>query len=499
MNRFFSFIGALMVTAAAFGQELTEKIDVTLVNVDVTVTSRSHSVRGFTRDDFEVREDGVPQTITNFYAVENTPAAKPERGVAAAPAPTQKPAPAPVVDDRFRRKVLVVVDYVHTSKINRNRALERLEQFIDDRFTTGEYDWSIAIAGMDMRMVLPLTSDKARIHDAIEAMRHDTRWQPSRDVPAVKLDIRLPVVSSGADSDPTYTYLSFRVVLDSMRSFGGTEGKKIILLIGGDFGLMMNRPDIGAIMGRGPRRTLMTFRDELIHEANASNVNLYIIDPDGLTLGSTGSRYWMGRETGGSFLAGNNPEVSLKKFDELTSNFYSLAYRPTHPEDGKYHRLTVRLKRPGSYNLQYRDGYGTLSIEAQLARTLATPHAATMQASSIPLTITTRPAQQGKNGAMLLPVAITVPLTYLQFVPARSGSEALVTLFISVFDEDGRTLGVQSFTTKAHAPRDERTNHGELTYTALVRLNPGAIHTIVVAIHDQLTDAVGVVKQRIEF
>ncbi len=486
----------ILIAAAAYSQDLTEKIDVTLVNVDVTVTSRSHLVRGLTRDDFEVLEDGVPQTITNFYAVENTPAVAANTGDVTTPTPGARP----VVDERFRRKVLVVVDYVHTSKINRNRTLEKLEQFIDDRFTSGEYDWSIAIAAMEMRVILPLTSDKARIHAALEALRHDGRWPTSAGEPPVSLDIRMPYADfRDAGNDPTYSVLSFRALLDAMHAFAGSEGKKIVLMLSSSLGEVINHADIGAIMGRGPKRKLMTFRDELIHEANEDHVSFYIIDPEGLSSGPVASAlYWTGRETGGGLLAGNSPELSFRKFEELTSNFYSMAYHPSHPEDNKYHRITVRLKGPGSYDLQYRDGYGALPIGVQLARTLATPHAATMQASSIPLTVRTSEAQKEKDGVLLLPVAITVPLRFLQFVPTRSGNEARVTLFISVFDGDGKTLGVQSFATRAHAPRDEPTNHGELTHTALVRLTPGTAHTIVVAIHDQLTDAVGVVKQRIK-
>jgi len=49
-----------------------EKIDVNVVNVDVTVTDRAgNPVRGLTRDDFQILEDGKLQKVTNFYAVEN--------------------------------------------------------------------------------------------------------------------------------------------------------------------------------------------------------------------------------------------------------------------------------------------------------------------------------------------------------------------------------------------------------------------------------------------
>jgi hypothetical protein len=42
-----------------------------------------------------------------------------------------------------------------------------------------------------------------------------------------------------------------------------------------------------------------------------------------------------------------------------------MAYRPRHPEDFKYHRITVRLKRAGSYELKYRGGYGSPPIQEQ--------------------------------------------------------------------------------------------------------------------------------------
>src|SRR4051794_41305542 len=62
---------AVAAATPLFAQSLTEKIDVSLVNVDVTVTSHGAPARGLTRDDFEVLEDGVPQNVTHFYAIEN--------------------------------------------------------------------------------------------------------------------------------------------------------------------------------------------------------------------------------------------------------------------------------------------------------------------------------------------------------------------------------------------------------------------------------------------
>ena len=53
---------ALLITASPLLAQapLVEKIEVSVVNVDVTVTDRAGKpVRGLTRDDFEIFEDGA--------------------------------------------------------------------------------------------------------------------------------------------------------------------------------------------------------------------------------------------------------------------------------------------------------------------------------------------------------------------------------------------------------------------------------------------------------
>src|SRR5438094_308606 len=116
MSRSQCFVVLLLSVAsiAATAQQpapLMEKIDVSLVNVDVTVTSRGEAVRGLTREDFEVLEDGVPQPITNFYAI----AGRQAQAQATAPA-AQRAASIETADDRFRRRVLLLIDNTHLSR-----------------------------------------------------------------------------------------------------------------------------------------------------------------------------------------------------------------------------------------------------------------------------------------------------------------------------------------------------------------------------------------------
>ncbi len=67
--------GAAPAAAAAAAPEkafppVVESVDVSITSVDVVVTdSKGHRVPDLTAEDFEVKQDGIPQKITNFYAV----------------------------------------------------------------------------------------------------------------------------------------------------------------------------------------------------------------------------------------------------------------------------------------------------------------------------------------------------------------------------------------------------------------------------------------------
>lgn len=540
--------GIFIVASLAFplhAQQFTEKIDVSIVNVDVTVTSRGEPVRGLTRDDFEVLEDGRPQTITNFYAVEGKPAL---RAQSATPGESEVAA---ATDERFRRKVLVIVDNVHTSKINRNRALEKLERFIDDHFAGGDYDWSIAVAGSRLQLVLPLTSDKGTIHAAINTIRKEGTWRTYRDALIAKANVDRTAQPGRIYTDPFATFegqnmdakvafmtsvdaleqnmLSIgtvRAIREATRSFASTSGRKIILLLSSSIGSagdiqiesIPSKPpvnDDGAVGGPvagDPRyvasesaRFLTSLRDIIVREANASNVSLYIINPEGLVPSmdvdnefapratSNGPLYWLARETGGIMMPGNRPELSLQQFDKTSSNFYSLGYRPDHGEDSGYHRITVRLKGNQKHELRYRDGYLSLSNDLQVMRSLLTPFSPSMHTATIPFTATAGEARKEKGG-LAVPIEARVPLKDLQFLPEGTAWRAHVELYVSIFDQNGANIALRRFSTTANAPTGTP-SEGELIHNVKIELPNGKPHTIVVAVRDLTTDALGMWRQ----
>jgi VWFA-related protein len=537
----------LAATTSMFAQSLTEKIDVTLVNVDVTVTSHGAPARGLTRNDFEVFEDGVARPVTNFYAVE------PATTATSATASTPDATLADPADERFRRKVLVIIDNRHVTMFNRDRTLAALERFVDDRFTGGTYDWSIALISDKTHLLLPLTSDKEKLHAAVAAVRRiaanpdrasaddlslvapvggfdspDVTSMRTSDVTIASREALRSVVDFGTtfqmEADASKTVSAIR---DAVRSFAGAPGRKIILLVTGSLGIdgAPSPLDVNpASIFAGPTAMARTagvgtlMRDVLIREANASNVSFFIVNSEGLSttvdasegsfassfessMGSDNrnqlaSMYWLARETGGRLMPGNSPDASMADFDRASSSFYSLAYKPAHGEDGKYHTIKVRVKQPG-YQLQYRTGYSSIPVNVQLARAMESPISSSMQQSSIPIDFATG-SSVPHDGGILVPLSATVPAKSLQFIPTGKESVARVDLFVSVFDDRGNKITVNHFTSEAHAANGTE-SAGNFVDTRKLLIKRGVPYRIVVAVHDQTTDAIGIASRMVRF
>jgi VWFA-related protein len=531
-----------LFAATSLLAQVSQKIDVNVVNVDVTVTNqKGEPVRGLTRNDFLIFEDGKPVELTNFYAVENAPAA------AAAPT-TVAAAPAAPVEERFRRKVLVLIDNAHITKHGRDTSLAKLEEFINDRFRGGEYDWSIATVGHRVDLLLPPTSDKAAIHTALESIRKDAPQQKQRaldrnDIGAAptnsfdagramhpsafkgvsNADPRAAAANAGDETEQTIqARFTVDAIVSAARAFAGAEGKKVVLLLTGDMGIndltMVKRNEQGDMALRDlghadihsnfaeNSKTRVTLRDNLIREANASNVSFYVMNAEGLMASEAGDLnsqsnsavYWIAEQTGGRSMTGNDPALSLRQFDVASSNFYSLGYRPPHGEDGFEHAIDVRLKSGAPYTVHHRAGYSSVPVDAQLGRALQSPMAATMHAASLPVGLTTG-APEASDKGVLVPLSVTLPVGKLQFLPAEKGWKTKMDIYLSVFDASGKNIVLRRFQAGASAETSDPDPTGLFVYKNAVLLKKGESYRIVTAIRDEATDAVGITSREVKF
>lgn len=134
----------------------SDVVRVDVINVDVVVTDRSgQSVSGLGREDFEIRVDGKPVEISNFYAEAAGPAAGLE------PLPALEETAHDERDSSFRSveeaqagvarrtHVVLLVDHTRLRPANRKRAFNALREAVD---SLGEDDL-VSVVGVEGRLV----------------------------------------------------------------------------------------------------------------------------------------------------------------------------------------------------------------------------------------------------------------------------------------------------------------------------------------------------------
>jgi len=535
-----------VLCAATLTAQVNESIEVRVVTVDVTVTSKGVPVSGLTRNDFEVFEDGKRQAISNFYTSDETRTVAATDLTAAAGAAPDVLQP----DQRFRKRVLVLVDNNHTTRHARDTALLQLEAMINDRFH-GDYEWSIGVIGRGVTLVLPLSSNKTAIHEALEIIRHaGTRSEgmstfagatgregsmlPQTTVKSTTWsvfdrDFNDRLVQAGTNDDAERAIASrytTPAIIDAARGFASTPGRKIVFLLTGDPGLN----DIekvqqvgdgfvvrGVSMGKADRsnevwaaqKIIEDARRAIIHEANASDVSFYIWNVQGLSpagdigvyaqpVTDTSAVFWLSNQTGGQLVTGNDPAQAVKAFDTASSNFYSLGYKPPHPDDGKYHAISVRVIRKGDYALAYRSGYSDNSTSTQLERAMTSPTAAAMQTGTLPVSLALgTPATA--NNLVTVPIEIKVPFRSLQFLPSRSGAAANVVVYVSVFNDVGKNLAATRFPLNPGFKSGTPDANGMLIYRNAIQIRKGERHRVVVAVRDAIANSTGMATEVVKF
>ncbi len=234
------------------GGTLSKSVEVSVTNVDVVVTdARGQPISDLTAADFEVRQDGVLQPLTNFSFIRNLPAAPP---AAPAEAPQAAPTPAPVLvppdqPQAARAHLIVFVDALHLTAPNKNRALQSLLAYIptvlgpnvEVQFVT--WDRALRIRG-------PFTSDVAIVSSLLDSLAHETALG---SVAKREHDEIVRLIDEAVMSDATTGPILFSNAINALRGWcdvqaaevdstidalrasfsavSGVEGRKVLFLV----------------------------------------------------------------------------------------------------------------------------------------------------------------------------------------------------------------------------------------------------------------------------
>ena len=509
---------------------LVASVEVKIINVDVTVTDGSGKpVNDLTKDDFEVLEDGQPQAIKNFSVTQRKVRSSEGGSVEA----TQR---------ARRRKVIVLIDNNYIDSRERSLTLDTLDRFIDDRFDE-DSEWSLATMGGSLDIVQVLTADKAALHAAVAKARHSGTVSLRTD--AIDREIlgdpfRRNEKTPGYDYEETVRFQgrertsrharvlanTARGLIEAARAYSGVDGKKVIVLLTG--GMEMNT-SFAAYDNDHDREmqdrkiAIAKLIEQIVREVNGGNMAVYVVNvqpPDSASpqhdienqawggrvgASSTGvsdasdvnsAAFTLAASTGGLYFTSTVIRQSLDAIDAMTGNYYSIGYSPTHREDGKYHAITVRLKKP-NLNAAYRRGYLDVSPDEQLEQYLRLRISVLQPSSSVPVKVDSE-SSNGADGKPVVQLTAAMPWQSVTLLRAGEEFKGRVHVYLAIFDKSGQNVGFHhriqdvALTPSQYA----QALAGAFRYRMAVRLERGEF-TVAVTMRDDLSREVGTGVQKL--
>ncbi|MFO7694109.1 MAG: VWA domain-containing protein [Vicinamibacterales bacterium] len=318
---------------------------VRIVRVDVSVTGKGDKpVADLTADDFEVFEDGVPQKVEQLQFV-RLDGRRPSGDETSLEIRSQEQAEAEAARDDVRVFAIFLDDY-HIDKAPQITMPMRqgLALFVNRLWPT---DLVAIMEPLTTLSALRFTRSKADLLAVVN--KFEGRQGEFFPIKSVMEEAQL----MRGDVRRVRAQVTFSALAALTMKLGGMrEGRKSIIFV-----------------SQGPPTYLGSrdgnLQDEMrtiVEAANRGNVAIYPLDPTGLSMemrvGDKGTLYQLAAETGGRTIVNtNNLAGGLERVFADNTAYYVLGYSPTRTEDdGKYHSITVKVKRSGTRVLA-RQGY----------------------------------------------------------------------------------------------------------------------------------------------
>jgi VWFA-related protein len=377
---------------------VTFKVEVNYVEIDASVTdAQGNFVRTLTRDDFQILEDGKPQALTAFSMVD-IPIERPDPPLFAKTA-----IPPDVATNRtpFEGRVFVLVlDDLHTrfNRTARTRAAAR--QFVERYIGANDIDAIVNTSGFGKGMQ-DFTGNRAlalRAIDAAMGMKADSSTS------AALADYYMGAAGGTSTMNASFNEMqrftnarnalrTLRNIADYMAGIRGRRKALVYLSEGINY-------DVTNPFANTHATDVQREIRDMVAAATRANVNVYSVDPRGVTSGmedaieigavpqdmsisATGlmdemrlehdSLRVVAEETGGfAVLNQNDFRDGFSRILEDNSSYYVLGYYPTNEKrDGKFRSVQVKILKPG-LRVRARKGY-TAPTAAKKAEPVETP------------------------------------------------------------------------------------------------------------------------------
>jgi len=481
---------------AAGPRQVTEVVRVHVVNVEVFATGKNgRPVLDMRPKEFELYEDGVVVPLTNFLAPAQSLVAKAPQ---ARPGVSATAEIAPPSEEEQQRTLVVFVDDLNLTVSARKPVLDRLGQFLTERLQEG-YRVILFSFSRSLRRLTPLTRDSSQIAAALGVLRRTAfegmMLQAQRD--SILRDMGRPIAQESGEmgdaareaildntrSGASETTVLERSLLEALTtlvdSLSGLAGRKVVLFVSQGIPTNPNADlfvEFGERFAGGQGQSMLSPENRLRHpvqvvalHANASRITFYTISagseegfgisaqvqaPNASTLGTNDV---INRDESLSELTTGTGGRKLFNADALEGmaaeldTYYSLGYSPDHFGDGRYHRLSVKVKRAG-VSVRCREGYLDKTPEQRQADRTTAALLAGGNANPLGARVELGTPQRQGRKKITVPLTVTIPAADLVLLEAGEFHEGKVSITIAVAKHDGRTSDVHRETFPIKVP-----------------------------------------------
>lgn len=514
------------------------RITTNLVQVDVVVTKDGKLVTDLRPEDFEILEDGKPQTITNFSYVSNvgSPGAVKIVPTAGSKDKTVLPvAPAKINIGDPRRTIALLVDDLGMSFEDIAQVRSQLRKYVDEQLQPNDLV-AIIRTGGEIGSLQQFTNDKRLLRDAIDHVK----WNPcSRTGIDVFTPVGTPRVGS-RDYGPCGPLLesvrgSIHVFHFVLRGMKYLPGRKSMVIFSDNMPLTKTEAQfpedqlsyqvavqkvaeqairssvvIYAADTRGLQYTGPTAADQIKYPPSDQAQPDEVINKIRLTrsqalLDGRASADLLAKQTGG-FLVKNSNDFGLQQVMNDQQGYYLIGYRPTDQTfTRRFHQIKARVK-PRGLTVRTRAGFfGATDAEArslelttddQMKKALISPFGA----NEIKLRLTSFFVDEASKGPTLRSFLYLEPRD-LAFTEQPDGWRvANLDLKVMLFGDNGKVVGEedQSGSLRLRGNAYERAQREGFVYSFDVPAKQSGAVQFRVAVRDLNSSRIGAAGQFVE-
>ncbi len=387
---------AVLTSVSVPGQQPpTFRAAVEAVVLDVSVLDRDRRpLRGLTAADFTILEDGRPQTIQTFTAVDIP---DPPAEDAARAAWTREVMPDVRSNEEFKdgRVVVVVMDDgtpMPAREVPHARALGR--RMIE---TLAPRDLAAVVFPVNARLGQDFTRDKARLLAAVDSFNGALDGMGGPTAKGYSMRVPFDEFTPAAATLYTATLNCLTGVAQQLAALPDRRKALVLVSVGVplDLGVMAPATNLaGTGDAAGLSRDLVQKLQESFRAAQLANVAFYALDPGGLRASfGAGSPGRINREflqtvavnTGGlAVVDTNDAGPGISQILVENGSYYLLGYVPSNGRsEGRFRRIDVRVNRPG-VTVRSRNGYFERKADAARTTAARTPSLVDVMAEMVP-------------------------------------------------------------------------------------------------------------------